>query len=123
MFNFDEANKKSKETIDGVLKSYTEVAKGFQAIATEAGDYSRKSFQDASTYLEALIGSRSIEAAYEVQTKYFKSSYEGFVAEASKLGEMYADLAKAAYKPYEAAVPPAPPVKSKSTAVAAVDAA
>jgi hypothetical protein len=31
-----------------------------------------------------------------------KSSYEGFVAEATKLSEMYAELAKTVYKPYEA---------------------
>jgi len=30
-----------------------------------------------------------------------KSTYEGFVAEATKLGELYADLAKESYKPFE----------------------
>ena len=44
-----------------------------------------------------------------------KSSYEGFVAEATKLTEMYADLAKGAYKPYEA-----PVAKATSAAKAAV---
>jgi hypothetical protein len=36
-----------------------------------------------------------------VQTDYAKSSYESFVAEATKLGELYADLAREAYKPFE----------------------
>ena len=30
-----------------------------------------------------------------------KSAYEGFVAQATKMGELYVDLAKEAYKPYE----------------------
>ena len=36
-----------------------------------------------------------------MQTEYAKTAYEGFVAEASKLGELYADLAKESYKPFE----------------------
>ena len=62
-----------------------------------------------------VSGVRSVEAALEIQTAYVKSSYEGFVAEATKLGEMYADLAKGAYKPYEA-----PVAKASAAAKAAV---
>ena len=39
--------------------------------------------------------------AIEVQTDYAKSSYETFVAEATKLGELYSDLARDIYRPYE----------------------
>ncbi|MEF0943151.1 phasin family protein [Rhizobium sp. BR 362] len=104
MFNFDEANKKGKEAMDTALKSYSDVAKGFQAIAAEAAEYSKKSFQDGVTHFETLAGVKSFEAAFELQTGFVKSSYENFIAEATKLGEMYADLAKTVYKPYEAPV-------------------
>ncbi|WFU10461.1 phasin family protein [Rhizobium sp. CB3090] len=104
MFNFDEANKKGKEAMDTALKSYSDVTKGFQAIAAEAAEYSKKSFQDGVTHFETLVGVKSFEAAFELQTGFVKSSYENFVAEATKLGEMYADLAKTVYKPYEAPV-------------------
>jgi hypothetical protein len=104
MINFDEANKKGKEAMDAALKNYSEVAKGFQAIATEASEYSKKSFQDAASFVEALSGAKSIETAFELQSGYVKASYESFIAEATKLGEMYADLAKTAYKPYEAPI-------------------
>ena len=33
-----------------------------------------------------------------------KNAYEAFVAEATKISELYADLAKDAYKPFESAV-------------------
>ena len=45
---------------------------------------------------------KSLDKALEVQTEFAKSAYEGFVAKASKLGELYADLAKESYKPFEA---------------------
>ncbi|MBB5572431.1 MULTISPECIES: phasin family protein [Rhizobium] len=116
MFNFDEANKKGKEAMDTALKSYSDVTKGFQAIAAEAAEYSKKSFQDGVTHFETLAGVKSFEAAFELQTGFVKSSYENFVAEATKLGEMYADLAKTVYKPYEAPVAAATKAASKTAA-------
>jgi len=104
MFNFDEANKKGKEAMDTALKSYSDVSKGFQAIAAETAEYSKKSFQDGVTHFETLAGVKSFEAAFELQSTYVKSAYENFVAEATKLGEMYADLAKEAYEPAKSAV-------------------
>ncbi|PDV89575.1 phasin family protein [Rhizobium sp. H4] len=104
MFNFDDANRKSKEAVDTALRTYSDTARGFQAIAAEAAEYSKKSFQDAVTHFETLAGAKSFEAVFELQTSYVKSSYENFVSEATKLGEMYADLAKFAYKPYEAPI-------------------
>ncbi len=104
MLNFEDMNRKSKEAMDAVLKSYSETAKGMQAIATETTEYSKKSFQDAVTHFETLSGARSFEAVFELQTSFVKSAYENFVAEATKLTEMYSDIAKSAYKPYEAPV-------------------
>jgi hypothetical protein len=102
MFNFDDASRKNKEVVDTVLRSYSDTAKSFQAIASEAAEYSKKSFQDAVTHFETLSGAKSFETAFELQSNYAKSAYETFISEATKLGEMYADLAKNAYKPYEA---------------------
>ncbi|EJB02842.1 phasin family protein [Rhizobium sp. BK619] len=104
MFNFDDANKKSKEAVDTALRTYSDTTRGFQAIAAEAADYSKKSFQDAVTHFETLAGVKSFEAAFELQTNYVKSYFEGLVSETTKLSEMYADLAKSAYKPYEAPI-------------------
>jgi phasin family protein len=117
MFNFDDANKKSKEAMDVAVKSYSSLSRGFQAIATEAADYSKKSFEEGIAHLEKLSNAKSVEAAFELQTNYLKSSYENFVSEATKIGEMYADLAKDAYKPYEAPTNKAStPVKSAAAA-------
>ncbi len=116
MINLEEANKKSKEVVDLAVKNYAEVTKGFQSIAAEATEYSKKSVQELTSYVEQLTAARSIEAVIEIQTKYAKNSYESFVAEATKIGEMYADLAKIAYKSYEAPVAKATKVASASAA-------
>lgn len=103
MFNMDEANKLGKETMDTVLKSYSTMAKGFQTLATEASDYSKKSYEDGAALIEKLATAKSIEKVFEIQSDYAKSSYESFVAQATKMSEIYTDIAKEAYKPYEAA--------------------
>ena len=53
------------------------------------------------SHAEALAGVKSVESAFELQSTYVKTAYESFVAEATKINEMYADLAKSVYKPYE----------------------
>jgi hypothetical protein len=99
--NFEEFQKYGKDHMDTTLKAWGQVSKGVQAIAAETADYSKKSFEEGSAALEKLLGAKSFEKAVEIQTAYAKTTYEGFVAQATKLGELYADLAKESYKPFE----------------------
>lgn len=100
--NFEELQQVSKENIDLAVKSVGNVSKSAQAIAVELADYSKKSFEDSTAMIEKLFGAKSLEKAIEVQSEYAKAAYEGFVAETTKLGEMYSALAKETYKPFEA---------------------
>jgi hypothetical protein len=102
--NFEDLQTVAKENVDATLKSFGALSKGGQAIAVEIADYSKKSFEQGTATVEKLFGVKSLDKAFEVQSDYAKSAYEGFVAEASKLGELYADFAKEAYKPFEAAL-------------------
>jgi hypothetical protein len=99
--NFEDLQQVSKENVDLAVKSMGAVSKSAQAIATEIADYSKKSFEESTSALEKLFGVKSIEKAIELQTEYAKSAYEGFVAEATKIGEMYTAMAKETYKPFE----------------------
>jgi hypothetical protein len=97
----DDMQQFGKDNMDATMKSFGALSKSFQAIAVEVADYSKKVFEQGTAATEKLIGAKSLEKAIEVQTDYAKSTYEGFVAEATKLGELYADLAKEIYKPFE----------------------
>jgi hypothetical protein len=99
--NFDEMQKLSKDNMDIAMKSFGAVSKGVQAIAVEFADYSKKSFEEGSAAAEKLIGAKSLEKAIEIQTDYAKAAYEGFVAGATRIGELYADLTKETYRPFE----------------------
>ena len=100
----DDFQKMGKENYDAMLRSYGELTKGFQAIATSMTDYSKRAFEEASRTFERLIGAKSPEHAFEIQSQYAKKAYDNWMAEASKIGEMYAAAARDAYKPVEQTV-------------------
>ncbi|ALK09241.1 phasin family protein [Blastochloris viridis] len=99
--NFDEIQKLSQENVDVAVKSASAVTKGVQAIAVEVADYSKKSFEQSSAAAEKLLGAKSLDKAFEIQSDYVKAAYEGLISQATKLGALYTDLAKEACKPYE----------------------
>ena len=109
--NFEDIQKLGKDNMDTSMKQFGTVSKGWQAIATEFADYSKKSFEDGSAALEKLFGAKSLEKAIEVQSDYAKTAYEGFVAQATKIGELYTDLAKETYKPLEGMIAKVTPAK------------
>jgi hypothetical protein len=77
------------------------LTKGFQGIAATVADYSKKAFEDGTRAFEQLVGAKSFEQAWEIQSQYAKKAFDAYIAQASKLGEMYVELARNAYQPVE----------------------
>lgn len=102
MQNAEEFQKLGKENVDLALKSFGAWSKGAQAIAIEMADYTKSSFELGTSTFEKMLGAKSLDQAIEIQQSYLKTSYEAMVAEVTKMGELFADLAKEAYRPYEA---------------------
>lgn len=101
---YEDFSKYGKEFADSGLKSFASLSKGAQAIAVETTEYTKKSFEAGSTLIGNLLSAKSLEKAIELQSDYAKQSYESFVAEVTKIGDLYAELAKDAYKPFESVV-------------------
>jgi hypothetical protein len=100
---FDDVQKFGKDQMDRTLASVNALTKGVQAIAVEIADYQKKSFEEGSVALEKLLGVRTLDKAFEVQSEIVRNAYETFVGRATKIGELYVDLARDAYKPFEGA--------------------
>ena len=99
--NFEEFQKLGKDNVDATMTSLGALSKGFQSIAVELADYSKKVFEEGTAATEKLLGAKSLDKAIEVQSDYVKSAYESFVSQSTKLGELYAGMAQEAYKPFE----------------------
>ena len=75
-----------------------------QSIFTEGADYTKKSVETRLALVEKLLGAKSIETVIQIQSEYAKMAYAAFVAQATKMGELHSNLAKAAFKPAELAI-------------------
>jgi hypothetical protein len=103
MQQFD-LQKFGQENLDTVMKTFGSVSKGAQAIAVETADYAKKSFEQSTATFEKLVGAKSLDKAMEIQADFVKTSFEGFVAQSTKMGELYQAFAKEAFKPFEGLV-------------------
>ncbi len=86
-------------TFEAVTAATASSTKGLQAVATEMTDYSKKSFEKSRAHFEKLVGVKNVNEAIQLQSEFAKSAYEDFVAEATKIGGLYSDLAKEAFTP------------------------
>jgi hypothetical protein len=75
-----------------------------QAIFTEGADYTKKSVEGRMAVVEKLLGAKSLETVIQIQSEYAKTAYAAFVAQATKMGELHSNLAKAVFKPAELAI-------------------
>ncbi|GGK39947.1 phasin family protein [Salinarimonas ramus] len=102
MNQFDDFQKLGKDNMDSAMKAFGAMSMGAQQIAVESADYAKKSFEHSTATLEKLVGAKTLDKAIEIQTDYMKSAYESAVAQSTKMGELYANLMKDAFKPVEA---------------------
>jgi len=100
---FDDIQKYGKEQFEAATVATNSIVNTIQVIANETADYSRKSFENGSAFLEKLLGAKSYDSAIQLHSEYWKSSYAGFIAQATKLSELYSSLANEAFKPFETA--------------------
>ena len=74
------------------------------AIAGETTNYSKTYLDKRFAFIEKLLGAKSFDTVIQIQSEYAKTSFEDFVAQSKKIGELYSNLAKLAFKPVEEAV-------------------
>ena len=90
--------KNGKEQLESATTSPTFLATGFQAITAETIEYSKKSLENGSAFVEKLLGAKSFQSAIHVRSEYARTSYAALVAYLTKIGELNTKLAKEAFK-------------------------
>ena len=101
MNTFEDAQKFGKQGFEAFVASATAMTKGYQAIAQEMADFAKKSMELNTATVEKSLAARSFERVAEVQQTYAKEAYDAFVAQSTKMGELYKAAATDAYKPFE----------------------
>lgn len=101
MKSFEDIQRLGQTNMDTAVKFFGELNKGWQAIATEMTDYTKRSFDVGTETVEKLITAKSLEQAFEIQTDFARRCYNDYMHQLSKLGSMYAEMARGAYKPMD----------------------
>jgi hypothetical protein len=96
---FEDFQKFSKDQVEAFTAASSTLTKGLQDIAAETSDYSKKAFAAGTATYEKLLGARTVESAVQIQTEFAKQAYEGFVAQATRVSELYTRVASDALKP------------------------
>jgi len=111
MLKPDDMQKITNESVDATTRSFEGATKATQAITAAIADYTRRSFEHGAKTMEKLVGAKSPDRAFEVQTEYARAAYEDYVSHATKLGQLYADLGREAFKSYQDLAVKLTPVK------------
>lgn len=101
--NFEDLQKFSKTQFDLATSTATTLTKGVQEIAAEATEYSKKSIEESTAFIEKLLGAKTWDGAIQVQSDYVRSNYENFISVTTRFWELSSNLTKEALKPVETA--------------------
>ena len=99
---FEDAGKFGQDNVEAMVASTQVMAKAAEEMNAEIAAYSKKSYEDGIAAAKEIGSVKSVSDFFEMQTSMAKTSFEGFVAEATKLNEMYAAAAKQAFEPLNA---------------------
>jgi len=99
-----EANEFAKGNLEAVVESGKIAAKGFESFGQDAADYSRKSFETATATLKSMSAVKSPTELFKLQSDFFRTSFDSYVAEASKNTEALIKLAGDAAQPLSSRV-------------------
>ena len=102
--NFADMQKLGQTNMETSMKLMGEWNKGWQAIATEMSDYTKRSVEDGTAAFDKVLSSKSVEKSAEIKSDFAKRAYEDYMSQLNKIGTMYAELAKEAYQPVERAM-------------------
>jgi hypothetical protein len=102
--NTEDFQKFGQYNVDAAMKMFGEWSKGWQTIASEMTDYTKRSFEEGTATFEKLLSAKSVEQAMEIQSGYARRAYDGYLHQMSKIGGLYAEWAKEAYRPVEKAL-------------------
>jgi Phasin protein len=72
-----------------------------RTIAAAYGDYTTRSFEEGTSFVAKLMGVRSFDKAIEVQSEFARQAYANFFAQSQRICELYGELAKQAFRPWE----------------------
>jgi hypothetical protein len=90
---FEDVQKVGRESASRAVQSFGALSRGWETLASETAGYSKQAIEDGAAHVERLLGVESFDNAVAAQTEFATASYEKAVGQATRLGELYLDIA------------------------------
>jgi len=88
-----------RENFAAMLKANAALSEGLEAIGKEVFVYARRSFEQAAETATALLGAKTIEDVFELNTALAKANIAGMIERSAKLSELSIKVANETLAP------------------------
>lgn len=96
---FDNLATFNRHNIEAFIRSANVAAKGFEQINSELLTYSRQTLEDSVAATKAVLSSKSLQEAVELQSDFAKTAFDAYVGQVSKMGDIVSTLTRNAFEP------------------------
>jgi hypothetical protein len=83
---------------EALTAAVTSATQGFWALTTETSGYSQKSFANVFAFGQKLSRARKLDEVIQLNFDFAKAALDDFTAQATKVGNIYADIANQAMR-------------------------
>jgi phasin family protein len=97
----EDFNDFAKGNVEALVESGRITAKGIEALGQEAADYSRRSFESTTAALKSMASVKSPTDFFKLQSDFLRTSFDSYVAGASRGTEAMLKLAGDAVQPLQ----------------------
>ncbi len=98
--SFEKFSGFGKENVEAYMQASTAFAKVFERINGEIFNFSKQQVEDGVAAFKAVSGAKSVHEAWEVQSDFAKSALDAYVAQATKMNDLWMGAAKQAAEPF-----------------------
>jgi len=102
--NYDHFVGYGKETVEAYTKAANLAAKGAETLHNEIFAYSKQSFENTIAQTKALMATKSVHEAIELQSDFAKTQFDGYVSKMTQLGEIFVATTKDSFAPIQSRV-------------------
>src|SRR5690606_11091544 len=94
-----ELNVEGKKNLEAMVASATAAQKGAEALSAQTVAYGKKSWEDGVAAAQSLAAARSVQELVELQTNWAKSAAETYLAEVTRMTDVFTASVKDSFKP------------------------
>ncbi|RZJ31426.1 MAG: phasin family protein [Brevundimonas sp.] len=94
-----ELNAEGKKNVEALVASATAAQKGAETLSAASLAYGKKSWEDGVAAAQSLTAARSVQELLELQTSWAKSATETYLAEVTRMTDVFTASVKDSFKP------------------------